>query len=173
MGHGVQLQPGFAYFESKPIEIFRVPDVSQPLSACAALLAFAAYPSEGQRAFRQKAGDAYLAWIIRMARQEGIKIKPPARLTRRHLPPKGMRDRAYTASRRFEDDGLSLVGMAMDMTFFRSGGPAELGFLFGGYLGGKERVGDCSKGYRYRRQLLSIAPPTPKITTGVGTRAYV
>lgn len=129
------MRKGFEYIQDKPFEVFRVPDVSNPAGACAALLAFAASPAASQHGSRQKASDAFLAWLIRAAREKGIIIKTSPRLTRRHLPPATMRNRVNAACRHFEDTGLNLVGLGMDMAFFRSDGPLEMARLLGAYLG--------------------------------------
>jgi len=49
-----------------------------------------------------------------------------------------MRRRVYAASKRIELHALDLVGLAMNMTFFRSGGPLELARLLGGQLGAEQ-----------------------------------
>lgn len=49
-----------------------------------------------------------------------------------------MRRRVYDASKRIEHHGLDLVGLAMDMTFFRSSGPEDLARLLGAHWGAKQ-----------------------------------
>jgi len=129
---------GFEYFQDRPVERFRVPDQTDPISACALLLSFAAYPLVTQLADRQHATDAFRAWTFRMALRHGVKVKTPSHLTRKHLPPALMRRRVYDASKRIEDHALDLVSLAMDMTFFRSGGPTEVAKLLGGHWGAKQ-----------------------------------
>ncbi len=137
---------GFEYFEEQPIERFKIPDQSDPLTAGALLLAFAAYPSVSQLRSRQKATDAFRAWFLRAALQEGIKVKPPAHLTRAQLDPRTMRRRVYDASKRIEHQALDLVGLAMDMTFFRSGGPENFARLLGASLGAKQVSVNVARG---------------------------
>lgn len=129
---------GFEYLQERPVERFRIPDRTDPISACALLLSFAAYPLVDQLSDRQHATDAFRAWILRMSLNSGAKVKPPPNLTRKHLAPALMRRRVYRASQRIEDHGLDLVGLAMDMTFFRSGGPSELAALLGQHFGAEQ-----------------------------------
>jgi hypothetical protein len=125
----------FEYLQKEPFERFRVPDQSDPITACAALLAFAAFPSAGQMSDRQRASDAFQAWTYRAFMASGRRITPPTSLSRKQLPPAVMRRRVYKASERFECDGLDLVGLGMEMTFFRSDGPSEIARMLGSYFG--------------------------------------
>ena len=125
---------GFHYLNGGPVEQFQVPDQSDPITACAALLAFAAYPSVSQFVQRQQASYAFQAWIYRAILESGKKVRPPERINRRHLPPAMMRKRVYKASGRIEHVALDLVGLGMDMTFFRSDGPMKFARLFGSYF---------------------------------------
>lgn len=129
---------GFEYFQEEPVERFRVPDQSNPLTAGALLLAFAAYPTVAQLRSRQRASDALQAWFLRAALEHGIKIKPPSHLSRKNLDPRLMRRRVYDASKRIEHQALDLVGLAMDMTFFRSEGPEGLARLLGAWCRAKQ-----------------------------------
>lgn len=129
---------GFEYFQEEPIERFRVPDQSDPLTTGALLLAFAAYPTVTQLSSRQRASDALRAWFFRAALKHSTKIKPPSHLSRKQLDPRLMRRRVYDASKRIEHQALDLVGLAMDITFFRSGGPQELAGLLGAWWGAKQ-----------------------------------
>lgn len=125
----------FEYLQDYPVERFRVPDQSDPLFSGAALLAFAAYPSVAQLAQRQEASDAFQAWIYRALNHRDRRITPPVRLSREQLPPAMMRRRVEKASQRIDDKALDLVGLGMDMTFFRSDGPSRLAGLLGSYFG--------------------------------------
>lgn len=129
---------GFEYFHENPVERFRVPDQTDPLTAGALLLAFLAYPRLELLRKRQEATDAYRAWLFRAALSQGAKVKPPKHLTRDHLDPRLMRRRVYQAAMRVERHALDLVGMAMDMTFFRSDGPAKIASLMGAAFGAQE-----------------------------------
>jgi hypothetical protein len=114
--------PGFEYLQHVPFERFRVPIRTDPIGAAAILLSFAAYPQVRQMPQRQHATDAYRAWIIRQSIRHGVKIKPPAALSREKLPPQYMRRRVYRAARRFEFEGLDMVEIAMELSFRRSEG---------------------------------------------------
>ena len=115
--------PGFEYLQRVPCERFRVPDRTHPIDAAAILLSFAAYPQVRQMHERQRATDACRAWIIRQSiRHHGLRIKPPAALSRASLPPLYMRRRVYRAARRFEFEGLDMVEIGMELTFRRTNG---------------------------------------------------
>lgn len=98
------------------------------------LLAFAAYPNVSQIQARQEATSTFCAWILRAAMAAGRKIRPPPHLSRNELPPAQMRSRVFKASRRLEFEALDLVGMGMDITFFRGGEPLALAQMLAGHF---------------------------------------
>ena len=115
--------PGFEYLQRVP---YRTLPGSRPHSPdrCSCDLAVVRCLSQVRQMHeRQRATDAYRAWIIRQSiRHHGLRIKPPAALSRESLPPLYVRRRVYRAARRFEFEGLDMVEIGMELTFRRING---------------------------------------------------
>lgn len=112
-------EKGFKYFQRRPVEIIRFPTRSDPVSAAVALLAFGAYPQDGEMRERREANDAIIAWIFRRVRARNKETIVPFELSNAQIPFRSLLSRCNKAQTRLQREASECADVALDLLFRR------------------------------------------------------